>query len=126
MRKSKHLPANVDLPDTSTIPIGGTYGKVKYHLINKLVIPTGINSWVNVMGIFRQEKVSTGTIYKPRITLRKYQLVVDPKKGYKKWLKRQTFNINSAREAAAVLQLIRAIHPDVEKYLEPELENTNG
>jgi hypothetical protein len=94
------------IPSTDAIEINEGIGAVRFDVLSKHVLPTGISTWVNLFVVFRQRKKNTNEISKAKISLRKYQCIGE------KWGRRQNFNINSVKEAKAILELLRVVYPN--------------
>jgi len=89
------------------IPIGkerrGT--RPLQRVLARQVVPTGVRHWFNVYFSYRTVN-RAGRISRVKLSLRKYQ-----RTGEETFAMRQSYNVNSPREAQAVMGFLRASFP---------------
>lgn len=90
---------------TSTIKIGEKTKAVGFLTLERIDFPTGIESWTNIYVAFRTK--NTRKLSKPKLSLRKYQWLDEG------WKQRQTYNVNSIKEARVLLSLLLKWFPDL-------------
>lgn len=67
--------------------------------LDRVVVPTGVESWVNVYHVFRGVR-KNGSHTSPKISIRKYQFI----HGY--WKRRSVYNVNRPQEAMVLMSLL--------------------